>query len=72
MGTTFTAHSTTAEIAFLDGIVSGKNTASSPRSVEAKINALKGYISAAAKRTDWIGMDKAEILEHAQKLLLKI
>ena len=72
MSTTFAAHTTEHEIEFLNGIVSNKNTIKNPRSVEAKINALKGYISAAENRTDWIGMDKVAILEHAKKLLVKI
>ncbi len=72
MSNTIAAQTTEHEIAFLDCIVSNKNTIKNPRSVAEKINALNGYISSAEKRTDWVGMDKVAILKHAKKLLIDI
>lgn len=65
-----TQQSTAHELQFLNNVLTNENNCRC--STERKINVLKGYIESIPKRTNWIGMDKAEILAHAEKLLLEI
>lgn len=65
-----TQQSTAHELQFLNNVLTNENNCRC--STERKIKVLKGYIESIPKRTNWIGMDKVEILAHAEKLLLKI
>lgn len=65
---TFSKQTTSQEIAFLDAIVTNRNTEHS-RKVCGKIKALDGYIKGAAKRVRWDLIDMGEVFAHAHYLL---
>ncbi len=62
-------HSVTQEKAFLDGIGSflGKDNSNQLSRKQTLIN----YIKAANKRTDWLDMNKGEVLSYVYELLSK-
>lgn len=59
---------TANEIAFLDAIVTNRNT-ETPRKVAGKIKALEGYIRGSTKRVKWDLISSVEAIEHAKVLL---
>lgn len=59
---------TSQEIAFLDAIVTNRNT-ETPRRVAGKIKALEGYICGSAKRVKWDLIDGVAAIEHAHRLM---
>ena len=66
----FIQYGTAHELQFLDNVLTNENNCRC--STERKIKVIKGYMASIPKREDWIGMNKVEILAHAEKLLLKI
>lgn len=60
-------HTTERELAFLDAIVSNRNTEHANKEV-GKIKALEGYIRGSEQRR-WGAMDGGAIISHAYRLL---
>lgn len=61
------AHTTEAEIKFIDGLGLWVKGFSIPRR-----ELLRGYICGAKKRTDWGVMDGAAVIAHAEGCLGKL